>query len=79
MRTGGGIGLNTILIIIRSATVGMQIRDALRHGGISARLVRVPREYTDGSCTQAVEISSIDKGSAEFILRRAGIHDFRFR
>lgn len=71
--------MEKILIIIRSATVGMQIRDALRSGGISARIVRVPREYADGSCTQAVEILPSDRYAAESILHRAGIYDFRFR
>ena len=71
--------MEKILIIIRSATVGMQIRDALRRYGIPARLVRVPREYTDGSCTQAVEIPPSDRQAAEGILHKEGIYDFRFR
>ncbi len=71
--------MEKVLIIIRSATVGMQIRDTLRYHGISAHIIRVPREYTDGSCTQAVEILSSDRDYAADILHRAGISDFRFR
>ena len=71
--------MNKALIIVRSATVGMQIRDALRSKGIFARIVRVPREYTDGSCTQAVEILSSEQVAAERILHNEHIFDFRIQ
>ena len=64
-------------ITSRSLTAAQRILGVLRRAGVSAGLVRLPRDMTSGGCSSGVKVNERDLERALTSLNHAGVRDIR--
>ncbi len=65
--------MNAILVTFRSVTYAQKAQRALERRGVSAYMLRTPREYAQRGCGYSLRISKKMADAALEILRREGL------
>ena len=65
--------MEPMLLIVRSVTLGQRGKELLSASGISAALLRSPRQYAPAGCAYALRLPGRDAERAARVLRRAEI------